>query len=181
MIQPIIGLASIAYTANGNTSTFSTQGLKELLIDINVSSVRGVTPSMAFFFDRLGADGLWYPCYSPTALTAAGVISTTLGPGMATNQGFSNQGRLRWTVGGTATNTTVTTGANSATQLLGSTAGMAAGDTLQFVTAAVSRTIVTVTDSTHVVLSSAVNSTTSEVVNVTNTPTMTFSASIQGQ
>src|SRR6185312_5210940 len=181
MIQAIVGLASTTYMANNNTPSFNTQGLSELLIDINVTSVRGVTPSMAWFLDRQGADGLWYPCYSPTALTAAGVISTTLGPGQATNQGFSNRARLRWTVAGTATNTTVSTGANSATQALTSTAGMLAGDTLQFVTAATSRTILTVTDSTHVVLDSAVNSTTSEVVNVTNTPAMTFSASIQGQ
>lgn len=181
MIQAIVGLASITYIANGNTPPFNTGGMSELLVDINVTSVRGVTPSMAFFLDRLGADGLWYPAYSPTALTAPGVISTTFGPGMATNQGFSAQSRLRWTVGGTAINTTVSTGANSATQALTSTTGMLPGDTLQFVTAATSRTIVTVTDATHVVLNSAVNSTTSETVNVTNTPAVTFSASIQGQ
>lgn len=173
------------FTGTGNSGPFNTDRLEaaltQILVDVNVTSVRGTTPSMAFFLERLGGDGLWYPMFSPTALTAAGVISGNIGPGMATNVCFSGKARLRWTVGGAALATTVATGANSATQNLTSTAGMQVGDTLFFATANVSRTIVTVTDSTHVVLNSAVNSTTSEAVTATNTPSMTFSGSVQGR
>lgn len=173
------------FVSGNNSGSFNTDRLEaaltQIIVDINVTSVRGTTPSMAFFLDRLGADANWYPMFSPTALTAAGVISGSIGPGLATNVCFADKARLRWTVGGSALSTTVVTGANSITQNLTSTAGMLSGDTLFFVTANVSRTIVTVTDSTHVVVNTAVSSTTSEMVNVTNTPAVTFSASVQGR
>jgi hypothetical protein len=184
-VQVLFSCDPQTVVAGGNSGWLNVDrieaALTQIMVDINVTSVRGTTPSMAFFLDRLGADANGYPMFSPTALTAAGVISGNIGPGLATNVCFTDKARLRWTVGGTVITTTVGTGANSATQNLTSTAGMQVGDTLYFVTAAVSRTIVTVTDSTHVVVSSAVNSTTGETVNVTNTPAMTFSASVAGR
>lgn len=60
--------------------------------------------------------------------------------------------------------TTVTTGANSATQRLGSTTGMLPGMLLYFPGADVERTIASVTDATHVVLTAAVTSVTGETV-----------------
>jgi len=72
------------------------------------------------------------------------------------------------------TNTTVTTGAASTTQLVGSTTGMAISGTLYFATAGVSRTISSVTDSTHVVLTATVTTTTGETVQqTTSTTTLT--------
>ena len=66
--------------------------------------------------------------------------------------------------GGYGVNTTVTTGATSATQQVGSTAGMQAGGTLYFQTANVYATVSSVTDATHVVLTASITTTTSEVV-----------------
>ncbi len=63
-------------------------------------------------------------------------------------------------------NTTVTTGASSATQTVGTTAGMLAGSILYFNTAAVFRVVSSVTNSTTVVLTSSISSTTNEVVDV---------------
>lgn len=60
--------------------------------------------------------------------------------------------------------TTVTTGANSATQTVGNTAGMSAGAPLHFATANVDRVIDHIASSTSVVLTAAVNSTTGETV-----------------
>ncbi len=66
--------------------------------------------------------------------------------------------------GGHAVNTTVTTGAASATQTVGSTTGMSAGDTLFFVGAQVSRVIASITNGTVVVLTASVTTTTGEKV-----------------
>lgn len=62
--------------------------------------------------------------------------------------------------------TTVTTGASSATQQVGSTANYAPGDVLHFATAGVNATIKSVTDDTHVVLWTSVSSTTGEAVTI---------------
>jgi len=62
---------------------------------------------------------------------------------------------------------TVRTGANSATQTVGSTAGMSAGDWIYFATAQVSRLVSSITDATHVVLTAAVTTTTGETVTAT--------------
>ena len=66
--------------------------------------------------------------------------------------------------GGYGVNTTGTTGVASATQTLGSTAGMVAGDTIYFATAAVSRVVQSITSATVVVFTASVTSTTNEVV-----------------
>lgn len=60
--------------------------------------------------------------------------------------------------------TTVTTGAASATQLVGTTSEMAPGDALYFVTAGVVRFVSSVTDGTHVVLTASVTTTNGEAV-----------------
>lgn len=64
--------------------------------------------------------------------------------------------------------TTVTVTATSATQTVGSTAGMYVGDSLYFATANVYRTVSSITDATTVVLTASVTGTETEVVtNVT--------------
>lgn len=74
-------------------------------------------------------------------------------------------GALTWQPsGGYGVSTTVTAGAASATQTVGSTTGMAAGDTLFFVGAQVSRIISSVTNGTTVVLTASVTTTTAEKV-----------------
>lgn len=67
------------------------------------------------------------------------------------------------------TATTVTTGASSATQTVGSTAGMQAGDVLYFATTAVYAAVASVTNSTTVVLGTSISTTTAEVVTVFGT------------
>jgi len=81
---------------------------------------------------------------------------------------FAGDGKpTAWTwqpSGGYGVSTTVTSGTASATQTVGSTTGMSAGDTLYFVTAATTRVIESVTNSTTVVLTATVTTTTSEKV-----------------
>jgi hypothetical protein len=66
--------------------------------------------------------------------------------------------------GGYGVNTTVTSGASSATQTVGSTSGMVAGMSLYFQTSNVYAIISSVTNSTTVVLTSSISSTTDETV-----------------
>lgn len=64
------------------------------------------------------------------------------------------------------TQTTVTTGANSITQAVASSAGFAVGDLVYFVTAKAARTVVSIPDGTHVTFNSAVTTTTNEKVHI---------------
>lgn len=66
--------------------------------------------------------------------------------------------------GGYGISTTVTSGASSATQTVGSTAGMQAGDVLYFETTNAERIVSSVTNATTVVLTATISTTTSEVV-----------------
>lgn len=72
----------------------------------------------------------------------------------------------------TRTPTTVTTGASSATQTVGSTANMHVGDVLYFVTTNSSRTVASITDGTTVVVSLTISTTTGEDVTITTPATM---------
>jgi hypothetical protein len=75
---------------------------------------------------------------------------------------------------GASETTTVTTGATSATQTVGDTSNMFAGAVLLFATAGVYRTVVSITDATHVVLDSSVASTTGETITWTGIPTFSL-------
>lgn len=53
-----------------------------LAIDFSLTSITGGTsPSFNVTTARKGADGVYYPVDTPTALTATGKISRSLGPG----------------------------------------------------------------------------------------------------
>lgn len=94
--------ASAAATADGNSGSLFVGVFDELSVDVNVSAVAGTnTPSMTLYVDRLGADGVWYPIYTSSAVTAAAVVSTSLGRGAATNATFGATARLRWVITGT--------------------------------------------------------------------------------
>lgn len=177
----VLDMDSALHTASGDSGWLPTSILKEIAVDVNLTSVRGASPSIAFFVDRQGEDQIGYPVYSPTALTAAGTVSQGIGDGAQTNAPLGPYTRLRWTIGSTAVATTVTTGATSATQLVGDTSKLLVGDVLHFATANVNRTVASITDSTHVVVSSSVTTVDGEAVTVVGTPCATFSASIEGK
>ncbi len=98
----VLNLASQAYTASGNTAPQQTGPLYTLAVDVDVTAASGTSPTLALFVDREGADGVWYPIWSPTALTAAGQLSTSIGPGCAVAEVPTNNIRLRWVIGGTS-------------------------------------------------------------------------------
>lgn len=165
-------------TASGQLDPFPCGNFTRLEIDVNVTSLRGT--SLNFAYSRVDAFGNVFPV-ATGGLTKAGQVIFDIGAGLTTPVQPGQSGIFAWTLAGTMISTTVGTGANSATQNLTSTTGMLVGDSLHFVTANVTVTIVTVTDGTHIVVSAPVNSTSSEVVNAINTPAATFSALGEGK
>ena len=78
-----------------------------MAVDVNVSAVSGTSPSLQLALQRRGDDGVWYPVWTPSAVTAAGVASTSVGPGCATAAVLTDQARLLATVTGTTPSFTV--------------------------------------------------------------------------
>lgn len=99
----ITSLASTATTTNGNTADLSVGQYIELAIDVNLTANQGTAPTIQFFLDRKGADGIYYPAWQSSSQTTTGQVSTSVGAGCATNQAFGTIVRLRWTIGGSAT------------------------------------------------------------------------------
>ncbi len=97
----ILSLPSTVTTTSGNTDPLQTGPLYTLAVDVNVTAASGTSPTLALFVDRLGADGNWYAIWSPTAVTAAGTLSTSIGPGCAVAEVPTDNIRLRWVLGGT--------------------------------------------------------------------------------
>ena len=105
-MQTFLALEPTAYTASGSSGSISLgpvpRAIQALAVDVNVSAASGTSPSLTLILERLAADGNWYQIWSPTAITAAGTASTSVGPGCATAQVFTQTIRLRWVISGTS-------------------------------------------------------------------------------
>jgi hypothetical protein len=111
----VIGRSTVAaYSLASTTTTGSTQNsaditvgsYTEISIDINTTAQAGTSPTIQYFYERKGADNIYYVLWQSAVLTAsANTLSTSIGAGMAYNQSLGLTGRLRWVVGGSATPT----------------------------------------------------------------------------
>lgn len=102
---PVFTTAQSA-VGSSNSGDLDVSRLREISIDINTTAQAGTSPTIQFFWDRKGADGVYYPVWQSAVLTAASnTLSTSVGPGLAYNQSLGTIGRLRWNVGGSATPT----------------------------------------------------------------------------
>lgn len=111
--QTLLGLPSTAQTASNTGITFSTLTVAAIALDITVTALTGGTaPTITFFLDRLGADGVWYREETSAAVSAPGTVSAILGPFAASAGVFSSvwttQARFGWTFGGSVAPTSVT-------------------------------------------------------------------------
>lgn len=111
-------------SASDNTQTFTspwdTRFVDSIALDITVASFTGGTaPTITFFVDRLGADGItWSQVWTSGAISAApssiavdlGRFGMTYAAGTVTGQHviFTTSARLRWAWGGSANPTAVT-------------------------------------------------------------------------
>lgn len=89
-----------------NSSDLAVGHLSEVSIDLSTTAQSGTSPTIQYFWERKGADGIYYVLWQSAILTAAAnTVSTSIGTGMAYNQSLGLIGRLRWVVGGSATPT----------------------------------------------------------------------------
>jgi hypothetical protein len=113
--RSLIGRSTAAaYTQTSITTSGATQNsadipvgsYTELSIDINTTAQAGTSPTIQYFYERKGADNIYYVLWQSAVLTiAANTLSTSIGAGMAYNQSLGLTGRLRWVIGGSATPT----------------------------------------------------------------------------
>ncbi len=102
-----VALYSLASTVSsgstGNSGDLVVGPYTEVGIDINTTVQSGTSPTVQFFWERKGADGLYYILWQSAILTVAtNTLSTSIGAGMAYNQSLGMTGRLRWAIGGSA-------------------------------------------------------------------------------
>ncbi len=93
--------ASAVHTTSGSSGPLEVGPLTTLAVDVNVSAASGTTPSLSLVVERQASDGNWYAIWAPAALTAVGVVSTSIGPGCATAAVVTSVVRLRWAITGT--------------------------------------------------------------------------------
>lgn len=103
----VYALASTATSGTTQNSGDLTIGpYTEISIDINTTAQSGTNPTLQLFWERKGADNIYYVLWQSAVLTAAtNTLSTSIGAGMAYNQSLGLTGRLRWVIGGSATPT----------------------------------------------------------------------------
>jgi hypothetical protein len=101
MGAPLYSQPSTVVTASGTSGPLEVGPLTTLAVDINVTAVAG-SGTVAPFIERLGADGVWYAIWDPTAIAATGMTSTSIGPGCTIPQVVPSTIRFRWVITGTS-------------------------------------------------------------------------------
>jgi len=85
---------------SNNSGDIDVSKLREISIDITMTLI---TTNLQFFWERKGADGIYYPLWQTAVLTSTtNPISTSVGPGLAYNQSLGTTGRFRWVATGNA-------------------------------------------------------------------------------
>jgi hypothetical protein len=94
--------ASTAITSTPVTNGPYTVGpYAELAVDVNLTAKTGTSPTIQFFIDRIGADGIAYNIWSSSVVsTTPAQVSASIGSGFSTNQSFGSTIQFRWVIGG---------------------------------------------------------------------------------
>lgn len=97
-----------AQAATNAGVSFPTATTSALAVDITLTSFTGgTTPTVTFFVDRLGSDGVWYRAWTSAALSSAGATSVQIGPFPSGTGIFTavltGTARFGWTSTGTPT------------------------------------------------------------------------------
>lgn len=103
--QPSTGLTIAGSSAPINVPA----SIRRLEFNINVSALAGTTPAITVFIEGLDNEGVWYPLYSPAAISTVSDTSQSIGPGMQTNTVIPDTVRVRWTIAGSAGQTVTCT------------------------------------------------------------------------
>ena len=100
----VLNQAAALQTASGNSGDLSVGPFSELAVDVNVTGNQGTSPTLTITLERKGADGIYYPIWTPSAIsTSTAQLSTSIGTGCAIAQSVGSIVRLKWVIGGTST------------------------------------------------------------------------------
>ncbi len=101
----ILNQTSAVQDGNGNSADLNVAAFRELAVDTNVTNITGAAPTVQFFIDRKGVDGIYYQIWNSATLNAAGTVSDSIGSGLNHAQSIGTTVRFRWnlTGGGTVT------------------------------------------------------------------------------
>jgi len=102
--QTVYTQASQLITASGNSGPLSVGNFAELALDINITGKQGTSPTIQFFIDRLGVDGVYYNVWSSSSIsTTPTTISQSIGAGLTLASSFGGTIEFRWVIGGSST------------------------------------------------------------------------------
>lgn len=88
---------AVTNIGSANSGDLSVSAQHEVGIDVTTTATSGGT--IQFFWERKGADGIYYPLWQSAVLTvAANTLSTSIGPGLAFAQSLGLTGRFRWSI-----------------------------------------------------------------------------------
>lgn len=91
-------------TSPANSGPLTVGNFAELAVDINITSNQGSSPTIQYFVDRFGVDGIWYPIWqSPVVAASTDQISASIGAGLDFAESFGGTIRFRWSIGGSST------------------------------------------------------------------------------
>lgn len=102
--QTIWTQPSTLITSSNNTSPLTVGNFAEIAVDINITSKQGTTPTVEFYIDRLGADGVYYNIWDSGQVnnTAPTTKSDSIGGGLNVNKSFAGTIQFRWVIGGSS-------------------------------------------------------------------------------
>lgn len=102
--QTVYTQTSTLITASGNSGILAVGNFVELAVDVNLTGKQGTSPTIQFFIDRLGADGIYYNIWSSSSVSSTPTtVSASIGAGLASTPSFGGTIQFRWTIGGSAT------------------------------------------------------------------------------
>jgi hypothetical protein len=102
--QTIYTQSSQLITASGNSGILSVGNFAELAVDINITSKQGTSPTIQYFIDRLGVDGVYYNIWTSSQYTSTPqVVSQSIGAGLTLASSFGGTIQFRWVIGGSST------------------------------------------------------------------------------
>lgn len=96
-------LPSAARTTGGDSGPQAVQNVRSLALDVDLTAIVG---TLVVFLDRQDVSGAWRQVYASADLTAVGVTSVSIGPGLPVNVALTDAVRLRWTVTGVGASAT---------------------------------------------------------------------------
>ena|ERR1700739_3130884 len=102
--QTVYTQAATLITASSNSGPLTVGSFAELAIDINITSKQGTTPTVEFYIDRLGVDGIYYNIWDSGIVnnTAPTTKSDSIGAGLNVSKSFAGTIQFRWVIGGSS-------------------------------------------------------------------------------